>query len=688
MARKGNQHKNGLDRNTANTKSILSDSSDVPLSEKREQSKGHCERNTDRESIGKKNKQKHQKDSSREKSNVGKSESSYTRNKNGVVDDDILLDEIILERNLNSSMPSTLPVFVAVYGDKLRNMVLNICAAAKEWLEQQKPRLSTLKYYMCICRDYMIAQMKFIYPHVSTWVTYLTQLVFVLSMIFLDCNIRGVNSLLRMGTTSFFTVVWCGLFSIISMAGFTKAFIFMAVSALVGTFIHLLLGILILAIFMSVSLWMYGSFWTTSIIVLIGGSTFSFGKEQIALLITTIYSLYCTKCYVGWLGLFTVLNFSFFSTDIFAYLLRNNMNEQASNYSTEQEKENTSHFFRETSHSSLTDDEYASRKSSVPSTSGCDDELTSESEVIRLLNCNDHYSALGFTRFENIDVSLLKREYRKKAMLVHPDKNMGNEKAADAFKKLQNAYEVLLDTLKRKTYDDELRREELLNYFRRFQSASQKNGKHHIFRSGSPHFEADNEGVHGESRRVACKKCGNFHKWICTERSKLRARWCQDCNDFHQAKDGDGWLEQQLHPFMFGLLHKADEPCAFICAEGRIYNATEWFICQGMRCPANTHKPSFHVNTNLSSKYTPSAKGGASSSSQRAGESVPNADINENMTEEEILEWLQNLMKSSTFESNSSNDSSNSDASTTKSGGGSSFSSNSFKKKRKGKKQW
>ena len=53
-------------------------------------------------------------------------------------------------------------------------------------------------------------------------------------------------------------------------------------------------------------------------------------------------------------------------------------------------------------------------------------------------------------------------------MLVHPNKNMGNEKAAEAFKKLQNAYEVLLNSLKQKAYDDELRREELLDCFCRF----------------------------------------------------------------------------------------------------------------------------------------------------------------------------------------------------------------------------
>ena len=45
------------------------------------------------------------------------------------------------------------------------------------------------------------------------------------------------------------------------------------------------------------------------------------------------------------------------------------------------------------------------------------EELTSEDEVARLLNCADHYSAFGFRLYEIIDVSVLKREYKKKVML-------------------------------------------------------------------------------------------------------------------------------------------------------------------------------------------------------------------------------------------------------------------------------
>ncbi|XP_026430306.1 uncharacterized protein LOC113326845 [Papaver somniferum] len=93
----------------------------------------------------------------------------------------------------------------------------------------------------------------------------------------------------------------------------------------------------------------------------------------------------------------------------------------------------------------------ADRNAGEPSStgSGSEIELTSEEEVGRMLNSSDLYSALVLARYENIDMSSLKCEYSKKAMLVHPDKNMRDEKAVEAFEKLQNAYEVLLDSLKR-----------------------------------------------------------------------------------------------------------------------------------------------------------------------------------------------------------------------------------------------
>jgi hypothetical protein len=32
----------------------------------------------------------------------------------------------------------------------------------------------------------------------------------------------------------------------------------------------------------------------------------------------------------------------------------------------------------------------------------------------------------------------------------------------------------------------------------------------------------------------------------------------QDCREFHQAKDGDGWVEQSFQPILFGMLHKVN----------------------------------------------------------------------------------------------------------------------------------
>ncbi|KAM5551194.1 hypothetical protein ABKV19_026158, partial [Rosa sericea] len=155
----------------------------------------------------------------------------------------------------------------------------------------------------------------------------------------------------------------------------------------------------------------------------------------------------------------------------------------------------------------------------------------------------------------------------------------------------------------------------------------------------------------------------------------------QDCKDFHQAKDGDGWVEQSSQPFFFGLLQKVDTPSAFVCADSKIYNASEWYICQGMRCPANTHKPSFHVNTSVTSTKHNSGKG--TNSGQQGGR-MP-ASVEECMTEEEFVEWLQNAMQTGMYENFSAGTSTESPS--TKSGNGTKTSGSANKRKKKGKKQ-
>jgi DnaJ family protein C protein 14 len=152
------------------------------------------------------------------------------------------------------------------------------------------------------------------------------------------------------------------------------------------------------------------------------GLAFMMSHERIALLITTVYSVYCAWTYVGWLGLLIGLNFSFISSDVLIYFLKNNINQHRRPNSRFPEQTagmqgQTGFFNGDTEHASTSETGpglSADRGPGVPSTSGSDSELTSEEEVVRLLNCTDHYSALGLSRYEDIDVSVLKREYRKK----------------------------------------------------------------------------------------------------------------------------------------------------------------------------------------------------------------------------------------------------------------------------------
>ena len=63
----------------------------------------------------------------------------------------------------------------------------------------------------------------------------------------------------------------------------------------------------------------------------------------------------------------------------------------------------------------------------------------------------DYYEILGVDK--NADAQALKKAYRKLAMQYHPDRNPDNKEAEEKFKEINEAYEVLSDEDKRRTYD-------------------------------------------------------------------------------------------------------------------------------------------------------------------------------------------------------------------------------------------
>ena len=67
----------------------------------------------------------------------------------------------------------------------------------------------------------------------------------------------------------------------------------------------------------------------------------------------------------------------------------------------------------------------------------------------------DHYTILGLDSAATL--TAVKKAFRQKASFWHPDKNAALD-AAERFRSVQAAYDVLSDAEKRQAYDDNRRR--------------------------------------------------------------------------------------------------------------------------------------------------------------------------------------------------------------------------------------
>lgn len=199
----------------------------------------------------------------------------------------------------------------------------------------------------------------------------------------------------------------------------------------------------------------------------------------------------------------------------------------------------------------------------------------------------DYYSLLNVSREAN--ESEIKKAYRRLAMKYHPDRNPDDPTAAEKFKEISEAYEVLANPQKRAAYDQfghagvsgqadysshgfdfsDVFNDIFENVFGGRHSGRQVNrGRDLLYE-----LEIDlNEAVHGTTREihvskaVSCEECQGSG----VEKGKHPVT-CRTCGGIGQVRMHQGFLSiQQTCPTCRGQGKLILDPCGHCRGEGRV----------------------------------------------------------------------------------------------------------------------
>ncbi|CAL1532632.1 unnamed protein product [Lymnaea stagnalis] len=204
---------------------------------------------------------------------------------------------------------------------------------------------------------------------------------------------------------------------------------------------------------------------------------------------------------------------------------------------------------------------------------------TGEEAMKRLLACKgkDPYSILGL-RADATDEDI-KKYYRKQAVLVHPDKNQ-EPGAEEAFKILGHAFEMIGDASKRKQYD----------------SHTQETNEAEAMREFAEMLSKLQTKIQEAANIMRCDNCTGKHQRFPVDRPFYSARFCQRCNIFHAAKEGDVWAESTMLGFRWHY---------FALMESQVFDITEWMACHKeyfKNMKANAHAVMYRIATDGSKR--------------------------------------------------------------------------------------